>query len=557
MNNERELQRHNKIIEQIRKATKKEELPKVVRSQLTSYLSKNLCYKDIKIPANCLEKIVNDMITYGNPLHEKVKKELSITIHGWFFSHYDITNDEIDEMVERVLNSKRVEYFLIELFEVKVKLDEFANNDIEDNHKKVMKEINSSYEVTDLPKVGLTELNKRILKAISNGVGTQFKASDIKKLTDAYLRKAPYLEIEQIVDEICKGRYIVEYQKLAKQKIMAALRLDKAIDYIVDEINAKEKRKLVIYRLDHEETMENIKNANRISQLPPNLTTSAITSYLNGNTTIYPKDDRITADDLKKVTELLLEGYEFDGMVVTHEILKIAKAKYPDKEDAFKLLYDKLSSLPRTKYLVEEVKYAQKRQKEFISRGGSNVNVYFIPNDKTPDGGRFYNCYINRVDNLDLEKILPLDLSSIVPSEMDIDSIEWYVQEHYDDTFKVAGGIILKKDETIGNVSIFKPNDGKVGVSVEEKEKMDQMDDLDSRINEKQKQLDELEAQVHAKEEKSSNVEKRMQEIVRNYERKALELQQEFLASINELKNEVEYSQEENVMKLSRKKKGE
>ena len=218
--------------------------------------------------------------------------------------------------------------------------------------------------------------------------------------------------------------------------------------------------------------MDAIKDARRISQLPPNLTTSTLTGYFNGNTTIYTNDKRIKNEDLKRLTELLFDGYKWEDEVIINEVKNIASTKYPDKEDAFQLLYNKLSSLPKTYYIVEEVEESQKRQQEFIGNASSNVNVYFIPNKKSPiDGGRFYNCYINRVNNLNLEEILPLNLDSIVPPEMDIDSVEWYVQEKADPTFKTAGGIILNKDETIGNVNVFRPNDGKIGISPEEKEK--------------------------------------------------------------------------------------
>ena len=155
------------------------------------------------------------------------------------------------------------------------------------------------------------------------------------------------------------------------------------------------------------------------------------------------------------------------------------------------MLFDKLSKLPKTYYLVDEINYSLARQKEFIGNSCSNVNVYFIPNEKSPiDGGRFYNCYINRVDNLDLSQILPLNLDEIVPPKMDIDSIEWYIQEKYDDTFKIAGGIILNKDETIGNVNVFRPNDGKIGITLEEKQKMDQITILSCTVSGNYKNTD-------------------------------------------------------------------
>ena len=51
---------------------------------------------------------------------------------------------------------------------------------------------------------------------------------------------------------------------------------------------------------------------------------------------------------------------------VINEIIRIAGQKYPDRAFAASLLYDKLSKLPKTYYLVEEINYSLKRQKEFI-----------------------------------------------------------------------------------------------------------------------------------------------------------------------------------------------
>ena len=123
-----------------------------------------------------------------------------------------------------------------------------------------------------------------------------------------------------------------------KEQILGSLIQDETIEYTVEEIVLKEKRKIQIYKINHEETMDMIKNAHRISQLPPNLTISTVNSYLNGNTTIYTNDDRITAEDLKTLTDLLMDGYKWEDEVVISEVKKIALSKYPDKNDAFILL---------------------------------------------------------------------------------------------------------------------------------------------------------------------------------------------------------------------------
>ena len=67
---------------------------------------------------------------------------------------------------------------------------------------------------------------------------------------------------------------------------------------------------------------------------------------------------------------------------------------------------------------------------------------------------------------------------------MDVDSIEWYIQERYDETFKIAGGIILNKDETIGNVNVFTPSDGRIGITPEEHSKYKELEELGSQVKE-------------------------------------------------------------------------
>ena len=537
MNDARELERHNRILEQIKNAKSKDELPKISFQTIASYLAANVYFDKRKISQTLFQPVVDAIIDYGFLVHPEVKNALIRVIVE---NYPGVEEDKIVEKYREVLASKRIGYILSEITQRNLKLDELIKADNLEAHKLMVKDINSAYEIKDLPKVGLSELNKKLLRAVNdNDFITNIKTSEIKALTDAYLNHFTYRQIEDIIAAIVdKYDLSSEDKTLMKEQILGSLILDETIEYTVEEIALKEKRKIQIYKLNHDEIMEYIKEAHRISQLPPNLTVSALNSYLNGNTTIYTNDDRITAEDLKDLTGLLMDGYQWEDEVIVNEVKKIASTKYPEKTDAFELLYNKLSVLPKTYYLVEEIKYAQERQVEFIGRGSSNVNVYFIPNSKSPiDGGRFYNCYINRVNNLDLSEILPLDLDSIVPPDMDIDSVEWYVQEYYDPTFKTAGGIILNKDETIGNVSIFKPNDGTVGVTLEEKVRLDEIDDLDSQIEEKKKQLEALKAEIEEKQKESQNVQARLQGIISDYEQQALALQADMIEKINNIKN--------------------
>lgn len=553
MTEERELERHNRILNQIKDAKTREHLPNVSYSTIASYLANNVHFDGKKISQTLFQPVINQIINHGFFVHNEVKKALVEVI---VTNYPNVSEEEIAKKYLNILNSNRINYILSEITQKNLKLDEIMKSDNLEIHKQTLKEIKYAHDTKYLPRVGLSELNKKLLRAVNdNDFITNIKTSEIKELTDAYLNHYTYLQIEDVIERIIsKFELNDDNIELMKEQILGSLILDETIEYTVEEIELKEKRKFEIYKLNHEDVMNAIKDANRISELPPNLTISTVNGYLLGNTTIYTNDNRILSEDLKTLTDLLMEGNKFEDEAVINEIKNIAKNKYPEKTDAFELLYNKLSILPRVYYLVEEVNYAQKRQIEFIGRGSSNVNVYFIPNHKSPmDGGKFYNCYINRVGNLDLSQILPLDLDSIVPKGMDIDSVEWYVKNKFDPTFKAAGGIILNKDETIGNVSIFRPNDGTIGISLEEKEKLDEISNLDLQIEEKKRMLQSLNEEVETKEKQSQYVEDKIQQILSDYEKKALVLQAELLNSINSLKGKTNTNEVSKIKTLSNK----
>ena len=557
MKEERELERHKRILEQIASAKNRSDLPKISYSTIATYLATNVYFDGNKLNAKAFLEVVNKIVDYGMVSHPEVRK---IFIKTLLENYPNISVDEIIEKYNMILNSKRIGNILYEIGQRNLKLDEIVKSENLAIHNGIIKKINNAFEIKDLPKVGLSELNRKLIRAVNdNDFVGDIKISEIKDLTNAYLEKGTYTEIENIVENICiKYNNLTSDEQVAmREQIIGALLLDETIEYTVVEIHAKEKRKLKIYELAHDETMDMIKDARRISQLPPNLTISTLTSYLNGNTTIYTNDDRIKAEDLKRLTQLLFDGYKWEDEVIINEIKNIVNSKYFDKNDAFDLLYNKFSGLPRTYYLVEEVETSLIRQREFIGMCSSNVNVYFIPNTKSPiEGGRFYNCYINRVNNLNLEEILPLDLESIISPEMDVDSIEWYVQEYADPTFKIAGGIILNKDETIGNVNVFRPNDGKIGVSKEEKEKLDKIENLDKQIKEKEDKLASIDEKLKQKQRQSQVVEEEMNNIISDYEQKALELQIQLFKNIQTLKSGLKVNNSEDKARVLEKEKG-
>ena len=116
------------------------------------------------------------------------------------------------------------------------KIDELNKIEKLNIHKKVMKDISLSFEIKDLPKVGLTELNTKILRAMnSNDFKKNYKTSDIRELTEAYLNGLVMFEIEKILNRIISEENISEDKKdLMKEQIIAALIMDETIDYTLE-----------------------------------------------------------------------------------------------------------------------------------------------------------------------------------------------------------------------------------------------------------------------------------------------------------------------------------
>ena len=106
------------------------------------------------------------------------------------------------------------------------------------------------------------------------------------------------------------------------------------------------------------------------------------------------------------------------------------------------------------------------------------LNMYFVINKKNPNGGRFYNIYVNEGEKLDLS----------LYDTSDIDDFYETVKKD-DPTFKKAGGLIIKSTKTIGSLNIYTSG---TNISAEEQEAYDKWLELDSMSNKLYDQLTEI-----------------------------------------------------------------
>lgn len=484
MNEEKELIRHKNVMDRINNATKKEEVPEITAANLSNFLANFVEFDGVKLTSREFANMYQTILNYGSFANYQVK-EIFISILKKNYPNRS-EKEYLNKYIEVGKNSK-FNHIINEITARYLKLTEIKEKEDLENHKKVMKSINNCFEIKELPKVSRAVLASFISNYTKTKHSARIKNEDIYGIVNLLINGSKIIS-DEVENELLRTirKYNDKDADIICDEIIGNLVNDKRLGYLIEEVQAKEKRIPFIYKNDHNFIMDQINDARRISQLPKGYSLSTITGYLSDNSMIYPKGNIIPPGEFINISNLLMDGKKFEDREVLNEIAKIILDYYPDRiKEAFTLLLSKLSNLPKIYYIAEEVREILKKQDEFAVRGASNVNVYFVPNPKSPiDGGKFYNCYISRAKNLNLEDILPLKLEDIVPPSMDIDSIEWYVQEKYDPTFKTAGGIILNKDETIGNVTVFQPSDGKIGITKEEKNKYDELEELSQKVKE-------------------------------------------------------------------------
>ena len=484
MNDEKEMIRHDNVMNRIQYASKKDDVPNITASTLSNFLANFIEFDGVKLNSKEFANVYQAIIDYGHFAHSDVKDMFIDILKKNYPNRYEY---EYFNQYFEVAKNLRFHHIVQEITARYLKLTEIKEREDLEHHNQIMHRIKNCFDIKELPKVSRAGIATVISNATKTNYSDRIKNEDIygivHLLMDGYL-----LTSDEVENELLSAikKHNSENVDEIFDEIMSYLLTDNKLKYLIEEVSAKEKRLSFIYQNDHELVMEQIHDARRISQLPKGYSMSTITGYLSGNSMIYSKGKIIPPGEFVTISHLLMEGKNFNHREILDEITRIVLDYYPDKvEEAFSLLLSKLSHLPKIYYIAEEVSEILKKQNEFAVRGASNVNVYFVPNPKSPiDGGKFYNCYISRAKNLNLEDILPLKLEDIVPPSMDIDSIEWYVQEKYDPTFKTAGGIILNKDEEIGNVTVFQPSDGKIGITKEEKDKYDELEDLSERVKE-------------------------------------------------------------------------
>lgn len=119
-----------------------------------------------------------------------------------------------------------------------------------------------------------------------------------------------------------------------------------------------------------------------------------------------------------------------------------------------------------------------------------DVNIYFVPNNKNKTGGKFYNVYLNREERLDLKPFLD--------NTTYIDELE---EKIGDATFKKAGGIILRRNDSIVSATVYTQSSGNIELNHEQQDAYQRWLQLDKISDEiyktRKKEMEEFTRRQH------------------------------------------------------------
>ncbi len=109
------------------------------------------------------------------------------------------------------------------------------------------------------------------------------------------------------------------------------------------------------------------------------------------------------------------------------------------------------------------------------------LNMYFVQNNKNPNGGRFYNIYVNEGEKIDIAKYDTTDID-----------LFYELVKIDDPTFKKAGGLIIGGIKKINSISVYSIDKGGVNITTEEEQAYNEWLELEEKSNELYEQLTKL-----------------------------------------------------------------
>ena len=266
------------------------------------------------------------------------------------------TEEEIQSKIDEVVTNVRLKNHLSDARAYNKKYSELLKKEKTHEHNYTMERINNAKTIADLPNGGISNITKQIAKTLYDAFKKEKLKSNLTGAIANYLfdgKEINGIHIQNAIRRLCEEKEIVypyNLKPLEKQVayITKLLTDDFELQFIAEEIRAKDKKTLEIYKADHDLIMDQISKSNRISEMPTGLSISKITSYLSANSLIYSNGKTISSGDFNKVAELLLKDKKMSDPEVQTELREVINKNYDsNKSEAFSILKGKLSNLPR------------------------------------------------------------------------------------------------------------------------------------------------------------------------------------------------------------------
>lgn len=150
----------------------------------------------------------------------------------------------------------------------------------------------------------------------------------------------------------------------------------------------------------HNDVLNKINSATKVSEIP-----TVGKGDFEKRIRMFFKDNVLSSDSLKELVDAVAEQKdEADVQLALMNTCKSLNLDDSANTSLFEEVNEKITSDPVLAYITEEFKAREAKIEELIGKNYEDIRVFTVPTHEGEfEGKRFYNCYINKVDNLSLE----------------------------------------------------------------------------------------------------------------------------------------------------------
>jgi len=245
MGEDKELERHNKVLEQIRNATTKEEVPSSTLSKVTKFIATNVYFDDTRLSQTEFKSVLDAILQSGAFVTPEVKKVFMEILTK---NYPGRIQEEFEAQYEKMARASNINNYIIEAEARNAKLLELQKQANLGEHNQTLEQIRTSFELRDLPKVSKGVLNRKVQRATQNDFTDKFPIEIVNEISDDLLQGKTIEEVLGKIYEFCE-RTLGGDAHLANEmfeQIRKGFAMDETIAYTVEEVQKKDKRTLEI-----------------------------------------------------------------------------------------------------------------------------------------------------------------------------------------------------------------------------------------------------------------------------------------------------------------------